>query len=216
MFGKDYKGVKFIHLQTKIYAIIYIEREEKKMELNKRERKILEQHFGIYETESNYKLEGFTSEGVNMFIYIDKDTDTELVEQLNDYVNNFNVDEEIDLHRENEEYRNHFTIQDSLDDFHSWLDIVQEVIVELEEPITPLKCVGVNDTEKGLNIVLIDNNDEIIENYDIEINIKGLEYKELYNLCYGISNKINSLYVEKYGELEKEDIIKIVREVAIK
>ena len=40
MFGKDYKGVKFIHLQTKIYAIIYIEREEKKMELNKRERKI--------------------------------------------------------------------------------------------------------------------------------------------------------------------------------
>lgn len=216
MFGKDYKGVKFIHLQTKIYAIIYIEREEKKMELNKRERKILEQHFGIYETESNYKLEGFTSEGVNMFIYIDKDTDTELVEQLNDYVNNFNVDEEIDLHRENEEYRNHFTIQDSLDDFHSWLDIVQEVIVELEEPITPLKCVGVNDTEKGLNIVLIDNNDEIIENYDIEINIKGLEYKELYNLCYGISNKINSLYIEKYGELEKEDIVKIVREVAIK
>lgn len=186
------------------------------MELNKRERKILEQHFGICETESNYELEGFTSEGVNMFIYIDKDTDTELVEQLNDYVNNFNVDEEIDLHRENEEYRNHFTIQDSLDDFHSWLDIVQEVIVELEEPITPLKCVGVNDTEKGLNIVLIDNNDEIIENYDIEINIKGLEYKELYNLCYGISNKINSLYVEKYGELEKEDIVKIVREVAIK
>lgn len=216
MFGKDYKGVKFIHLQTKIYAIIYIEREEKKMELNKRERKILEQHFGIYETESNYELEGFTSEGVNMFIYIDKDTDTELVEQLNDYVNNFNVDEEIDLHRENEEYRNHFTIQDSLDDFHSWLDIVQEVIVELEEPITPLKCVGVNDTERGLNIVLIDNNDEIIENYDIEINIKGLEYKELYNLCYGISNKINSLYIEKYGELEKEDIVKIVREVAIK
>lgn len=216
MFGKDYRGIKFIHLQTKIYVIIYIEREEKKMELNKRERKILEQHFGIYETESNYKLEGFTSEGVNMFIYIDKDTDTELVEQLNDYVNNFNVDEEIDLHRENEEYRNHFTIQDSLDDFHSWLDIVQEVIVELEEPITPLKCVGVNDTERGLNIVLIDNNDEIIENYDIEINIKGLEYKELYNLCYGISNKINSLYIEKYGELEKEDIVKIVREVAIK
>ena len=216
MFGKDYKGVKFIHLQTKIYAIIYIEREEKKMELNKRERKILEQHFGIYETESNYKLEGFTSEGVNMFIYIDKNTDTELVEQLNDYVNNFNVDEEIDIHRENEEYRNHFTIQDSLDDFHSWLDIVQEVIVELEEPITPLKCVGVNDTERGLNIVLIDNNDEIIENYDIEINIKGLEYKELYNLCYSISNKINSLYIEKYGELEKEDIVKIVREVAIK
>lgn len=28
--GKDFKRVKFIHLQAKIYDIIYIEREEKK------------------------------------------------------------------------------------------------------------------------------------------------------------------------------------------
>lgn len=93
-------------------------------------RKILENHFGIYDDENSFDLEAWTNGGVDMFITIEKNKD--LISQLKDYVENFNIDEEITILRESEDYRNNFTIRQSLEDFEDWLIFINDIIKELE------------------------------------------------------------------------------------
>lgn len=80
-----------------------------------------------------------------------------------------------------------------------------------EEPIEILKGVGVKDTEKGFDIVLMGTSNNILNVYNIEEDIKGYEYDKLFNICYNISQKVNEKYYETRGELTKEDIIEIVK-----
>ena len=65
-------------------------------------RKILENHFGIYDDENSFDLEAWTNGGVDMFITIEKNKD--LISQLKDYVENFNIDEEIVRIKDNLEW----------------------------------------------------------------------------------------------------------------
>ena len=81
------------------------------MKIKESEMEILERYFNIiYEDEFSYQMETWTNKGVNMLIDLEKDGN-ELLEQLKDYVDNFDIDYEIDLHREGERYRNDFTIE---------------------------------------------------------------------------------------------------------
>lgn len=102
------------------------------MKLTKKERKILEQNFDLSEDEKDISLEAWTVGGVNMFVYISKDSNKTVQEQLENYVENFNVDEEIELYRKNKEYREAFSIRESLHDFDDWLKFVEGVIKELK------------------------------------------------------------------------------------
>lgn len=93
-------------------------------------RKILEKYFNIYDYKNYIDLEAWTNGGVDMFITIEKAKD--LISQLKDYVENFDIDEEIDILRESEDYKNNFTNRQSLEDFEDWLMFIDDVIKELE------------------------------------------------------------------------------------
>lgn len=88
------------------------------------------------EEDTDMELETWTDGDVNMIIYINIDN---CIDEFIEYVNDFDIDYEIDLHRESEAYRHAFTIRESLTDFetfHEWLEdivnIIEEVIEEIE------------------------------------------------------------------------------------
>lgn len=102
--------------------------------MSNKEIELLEEHFNIYEDEKCYELETWTNGGVNMFIYIDKDKQKgTLYEQLSDYVNCFDIDEEIDLHRQSKDYRDTFKITESVRDFEDYIKFVLDVIDEVKK-----------------------------------------------------------------------------------
>lgn len=209
------------------------------MRIIKNEREILENYFTILENESGYELETWTNEGVDMIITIEKNGDT-LLEQLKEYIDNFDIDSEIDMYRENEEYRNNFTIKESLEDFESYISYVKDLIEELEtnkeneeflekllddedmeededyKPLETLIGVGVNDTEKGLKIILVGYNNNVLGEYEIEMNIKGYKEIELFNVCYEISKDIKDLYYSVGRIPTQEEVLNVVREVMVK
>lgn len=100
------------------------------MELTKEQREILEEEFKIYEDTNTIEIEQWTDLGVDMIIELEKDRD--IVEQLVDYVYNFDIDEEIDLYRENEDYRERFSILESVNDFEKWLNFINDIITRLK------------------------------------------------------------------------------------
>lgn len=102
------------------------------MKITNKERKILEKYFGFSELNENYELEQWTNGGVDMIIYIDKNSNETLIEQLEEYIDNFDIDEEIDLYRENEDYKSNFTIRASLEDFENWVEYINDIIKELK------------------------------------------------------------------------------------
>lgn len=102
------------------------------MKITDKQRKILEDNFKIYNDEDNLmELESWTNGGVDMIIYID--TNNDLIEELENYIDNFNIDEEIDLYREDKDYRDNFTISESLKDFEDYIEFVKGVIEQLRE-----------------------------------------------------------------------------------
>lgn len=226
------------------------------MRINEKERLILKGVFSIHEYNSNYELESITNSGVDMFIYIDKNTTKNVAKQLEEYVDNCDLDELIDTHRQNEDYKNSFSIKESIEDFECWLDSISDIVKDLytldiqsdyeddcetdyeddynddcesdceddceddcEEEyhyVQILNCVGVRDTENGFEIALMGYNYNIFGRYNIEMNIKGYTQSELFDICYIISNRIKNLYYANNGVLEKDDILKIVREEIVK
>lgn len=101
--------------------------------MSNREREILENNFKVHETDNDsyIELETWTNGGVNMFIYLDKVKS--VVEQLEDYINSFDIDEEIDLHRESKDYISSFTIKESLVDFENYLEWFKDILKQLKE-----------------------------------------------------------------------------------
>lgn len=94
--------------------------------MNKRQRKLLEDNFKVYEDKNELELEQWTNGGVDMIIYVDKNKD--IIEQLQEYVDNFDIDDEIDLYRQDKSYRDNFRITESVRDFESWIDKMQTII----------------------------------------------------------------------------------------
>jgi hypothetical protein len=71
------------------------------------------------------EIEDWTAGGVDMIHFIDlrgKDINNpdDWRDEISDIAANFDVDEEIDLHRESERYRKAFTISASVHDFEAW------------------------------------------------------------------------------------------------
>lgn len=98
----------------------------------KKQMKIIKKHFGIYDDTETIELETWTRGGVDMLIDLDKTAQENFVEQLENYCENFDIDSEIDLMRENKEYRNHFTIRESVDDYEEYIKSIQDIVEELK------------------------------------------------------------------------------------
>lgn len=103
------------------------------MKLTKKEQKILNNYFGVYEDNNCYELEEWTNGGVNMFIYLDKEENISATQQFINYIDNFDIDEEIDIHRQDKSYKEAFKITESVKDFENWLNWLNNIKKELLE-----------------------------------------------------------------------------------
>jgi len=102
------------------------------MKINKKQLSILSSKFRIYEDNQYLTLETWTDGGVNMIIYISKTMSDSLVKQFESYINSFDIDEEIDLHRQDSRYRNAFRIVESVNDFSSFIKDMKSILKQLK------------------------------------------------------------------------------------
>lgn len=198
------------------------------MEITSKERKLLVELFNISESANDLELESWTDGGVNMFIGIDKNSDNNLLEQLERFVENFDIDEEIDIHRQDTDYRRRFTIRESINDFENWVDYIEECISKLEEynnedeeeinyePLETLKGVGVKDTENGIEIMLMGATSGLLQKYEVIMNIKNYDETDLFNICYEISNEVKNLYYNNNGVPSETQVKEVVRNIMVK
>lgn len=105
------------------------------MKINKKQMQLLEDNFRVskctYSNGAYLWLEDWTDGGVNMFLELDLKNN--LIKELDNYIENFDIDEEIEIHRENKEYREAFRISESLKDFESWLNKIKTIRNILED-----------------------------------------------------------------------------------
>lgn len=96
--------------------------------------KFLEHHFKVTEEQDMIQLETWTDGGVNMFVTLWKNVDISLVKQFWNFAHyDFDIDEEIDIHRLDERYCNAFRISQSLKDFGDYQDFLIEIAQDLQQ-----------------------------------------------------------------------------------
>lgn len=198
------------------------------MKITSKEREMLEELFNVSESADDLELESYTDGGVDMFITIEKDNSNNLLEQLRLFVENFDIDEEIDIHRQDTDYRRNFTIRESINDFENWVDYIRDCISKLElynnedeeemnyEPLETLKGVGVKDTENGIEIMLMGMTSGLLQKYEIIMNIKNYDETDLFNICYEISNDIKNLYYNNNGVPSETQVKEVIRNIIVK
>ena len=205
------------------------------MKITSKEREILEELFNISEGTNEIELESWTDGGVDMFITIDKNSYNTLLEQLKEFVENFDIDEEIEIYRQDTDYRRNFTIRESINDFENWVDYIEECISKLEEynnkleeynnedeeeidyePLETLKGVGVKDTDNGLEIMLMGTTSGLLQKYEVVMNIKNYDETDLFNICYEISNDIKNLYYNNNGIPSETQVKEVIRNIIVK
>ena len=198
------------------------------MKITSKERELLLELFNINESAYGLELESCTDGGVNMLIGIDKDSDYDLLAQLEQFVENFDIDEEIDIQRQDTYYRRKFTIKESIRDFENWVDYIEECISKLKEynnedeeeveyePLETLKGVGVKDTENGIEIMLMGATSGLLQKYEIIMNIKNYNETDLFNICYEISNEVKNLYYNNNGIPSETQVKEVVRNIMVK
>lgn len=200
------------------------------MKITSKEREILEELFNISEGTNEIELESWTNGGVDMFITIDKNSYNTLLEQLKEFVENFDIDEEIEIHRKDENYKRNFTIRESITDFENWFTyVVKNCICQLEEeynnedeeeveyePLEILKGVGVKDTENGIEIMLVGMASGLLQKYEVIMNIKNYDETDLFNICYEISNEVKNLYYNNNGVPSETQVKEAVRNIMVK
>lgn len=96
------------------------------------EREILERYFNICENDEYIELEIWTNSGVDMFIYIEHDKFESVLEGIEKYIDDFDIDDVIDTYRHGKDYRETFTIKESLKDFEQYIETLTDVCSELE------------------------------------------------------------------------------------
>lgn len=198
------------------------------MKITSKEREMLEELFNVSESADDLELESYTDGGVDMFITIEKNNSNNLLEQLRLFVKNFDIDEEIDIHRQDTDYRRNFTIRESINDFENWVDYIRDCISKLElynnedeeemnyEPLETLKGVGVKDTENGIEIMLMGMTSGLLQKYEIIMNIKNYDETDLFNICYEISNEVKNLYYNNNGVPSETQVKEVVRNIIVK
>ena len=198
------------------------------MKITSKERELLEELFNISEGTNEIELESWTDGGVDMFITIDKNSYNTLLEQLKEFVENFDIDEEIEIYRQDTDYRRNFTIRESINDFENWVDYIRDCISKLElynnedeeemnyEPLETLKGVGVKDTDNGLEIMLMGTTSGLLQKYEVVMNIKNYDETDLFNICYEISNDIKNLYYNNNGVPSETQVKEVIRNIIVK
>ncbi len=91
-----------------------------------------EEGFNVFPFKQDRKkcaeIEKWTNGGVDMIFAIMPFTKESFIER----VENFDIDEEIDLHRQGQDYKNAFTISESVEDFTDFHNDLKEIAAKLE------------------------------------------------------------------------------------
>lgn len=110
------------------------------------------------------EIEKWTTGGVDMVIWLSPFT----IEEFESYVNDFDVDNEIDLHRQDQSYKNNFTISESVKDFTEFHEVLKETLSNLKGGVANKNTkhnigrILLNIwSEIGMNIP--ENNEEIVQ-----------------------------------------------------
>lgn len=77
------------------------------------------------------EIEDWTARGVNMIITLMPFN----FDELQNYYEDFDIDEEIDLHRQDERYRKVFRISQSVRDFESWETALEKLICNYNDKV---------------------------------------------------------------------------------
>lgn len=89
------------------------------------------EHFSVHLFEQDdmqcAEVEKWTNGGVDMIITLIPFT----IEKFIECVNVFDIDSEIDLHRQSEDYKRNFTISKSLKDFTDFHNHLKEIVAKL-------------------------------------------------------------------------------------
>jgi len=73
------------------------------------------------------EIEMWTNGGVDMLIWLAPFT----IEEFIDYVDSFDIDEKIDMHRQDSRYKKDFSLSESLIDFNDYLYHLKEIVLKL-------------------------------------------------------------------------------------
>lgn len=84
-------------------------------------------HVGEQDGVACAEIETWTNGGVNMILWLNPFT----IEEFEGRVNDFDMDEEIDLHRQSQDYKNSFSIKASVQDFEDYHFRLQAALVKL-------------------------------------------------------------------------------------
>ena len=85
-----------------------------------------------------YELNTYTKGGVNQIIFLDfRDKGNakkaaDVIEELTSYINDIDIDDEIELNRQDKQYKANFTLRESLNDFEDWKKGLEEIIKEIK------------------------------------------------------------------------------------
>ena len=86
-----------------------------------------------------YELNTYSKGGVNMIIYVDF-IDGGNPKKANDFIKKFferiddiDIDEEIDVHRQDTRYKEVFTIRQSVEDFEDWKKGLQKIVESIKK-----------------------------------------------------------------------------------
>jgi len=134
-------------------------------------------------------LETWTDGGVNMIIEIeDKNT---IVEEIKNYVSDFDIDEEIDLYRQGKDYCRNFTIRESVEDFEDYEEKIGHIVNELRG-ISNKKQMTQERKEELFNKCL-DYISNLSRDYiNTFIDVLGFTKNELEELGFDIDKKANN------------------------
>lgn len=113
--------------------------------------KTLEQIFDIIEeneisidnyTEKNklcgYELNTYTQQGVNQIIFLDFRNSgnpkkaIDFIEKFQSRIDEIDIDEEIELNRQDQRFKDNFTLRQSLNDFEEWKKKLEEIVEQIK------------------------------------------------------------------------------------
>lgn len=107
--------------------------------------KLEENDISIYEYKENkilcgYELNTYTNGGVNQLVFIDfRDTELDsknpnhFLKLFKNRVNDIDIDDEIEVNRQNNNYKNTFSISESVEDFTDWKIKLQSIFSTKKE-----------------------------------------------------------------------------------
>lgn len=113
-----------------------VRKEAKKLLKNEKIQEFFELFFAnvdicYFSNGDGLEMETWTDGGVNMIVCLEDEKG--LIESFKDYVEYFDVEEEIDLHRQGESYKKAFTLRQSLDDFEDYLKWLNKIVGIIEK-----------------------------------------------------------------------------------